>query len=228
MSQNSFRGDLHRALDALARPIPSLHSRSVAAVRAHGVEGVERSMRFGWLAGAAAVLLALAVVGVFQLENGAPVGRPLVHPPFDSGVWTEDLTLTGDVRGHVTTTVANKGPLRNTCTGKTSKAIGAYSLLLTIATDQGVWQFTVDVDHYQGPGTYTLTPDSPIYPRALLVNNRQTADWHSELPDTVVFTVDPTEEAGTISAKMSVYLAIPASTAPPETINGSWSCRTST
>jgi hypothetical protein len=227
MSQNSFRGDLHRALDELQRPVPSLHSRSIAAVRAHGVESVKRGTRFGWLAGAAAVLLALAIVGVFQLANGIPVGRPLVHPAVDSGVWTEDLTLTGDVHGHVTSTVANKGPLRNTCTGKTSKAIGKYSLLLIIATAQDVWGFTVDVDRYQGPGTYTLTPDSQNYPRTGLVNAGHTASWHSVLSDTVVFTVDPTEEAGTISATMSNF-SIPASSAPPETIDGSWSCRTST
>jgi hypothetical protein len=228
MSQNSFRGDLHRALDELERPVPSLHSRSIAAVRAHGVESVKRGTRFGWLAGAAAVLLALAIVGVFQLANGIPVGRPLDHPTVDSGVWTEDLNLTGDVHGPVTSTVANTGAVRSSCTGKTSKAIGKYSLQLTFRTDQGAWQFFVDVDPYQGPGTYMVTPDHPTSARALFANaGGGTVDWHSGADDPVVFTVDSTEEAGTVMATMSVYLSVPPGSAPPETITGRWTCRTS-
>ncbi len=109
---SAFRRDVHRALDSLARPVPALHSRSMAAVRAQDARRNERGSRFGWLAGVAAVLLALAVVGVFQLMNGALVGQKPAHPRVDSGVWAEDLTLTGDVRAHVTSTVANNGAMK--------------------------------------------------------------------------------------------------------------------
>jgi hypothetical protein len=200
----------------------------MTAVRAHGVEGVERTKRFGWLAGAAAVVLAIVVVGVFRLANGIPVGRPPVHPPVDFGVWTEDLTLTGDVSAHVTRTVANKGGVRSSCTGKTSSAVGKYSLTLTFNTNQGVWQFAVDVDPYQGPGTYTMTPGNPHPPRALIVDAARTSDWREGPDDVVVFTVDPTEEAGTVSATMSVFPSRPGASVTPETISGAWSCRTST
>jgi hypothetical protein len=193
----------------------------MAAVRAHGVRSVEQGSRFGWLVGVAAFLLALAVVGVFQLQNGAST-----HPSVNSGVWTEDLTLTGDVSAHVTSTVADKGAVRSACTGKTSRAVGKYSVTLTISTDQGVWQFDVLVDPYQGPGTYTKTGDNPNSARALIVDPARTTGLHSGPDDTVVFTVDPTEEAGTVSATMSVPYS-PAASTTPETINGTWSCRTS-
>lgn len=223
MSENSFRRDVHRTLDALARPIPGLHSGSMAAVRAQRSERAEQGSRFGWLAGAAAFLLALAVVGVFSLTNGALLGHVPAHPRADSGVWAEDLTLTGDVRAHVTSTVANNAAIPSSCTGKASTAVG-YVLILTINTDHGVWQVSVAVDPYQGPGTYTTTTDNPNSPRALMVDPQRENGWHSGPNDTVVVTVDSTEEAGTISATMSV----PYSTSTtPEIINGKWSCRTS-
>jgi len=225
MNQNSFRRDVHRALDGLARPVPGLHSLSMAAVRAKDVAGVERGSRLGWLAGATALLLTLAVVGVFQLTNGALLGHTPAHPGVDSEIWVEDLTLTGDVSAHVTSTVANKGAVRSACTGKTSRAVGKYSLTLAFSTDHGVWQFDVLVDLYQGPGTYTIV-GNPNSARALIVDPARTAGSHSGPDDTMVFTVDSTEEAGTVSATMSVpYL--PATSTTPETINGAWSCRTS-
>jgi len=223
---SDFRRDVHRALDPLARPVLGLHSRSMAAVRAKSVEGVERRSRFGWVAGAAALLLALAVVGVFQLKNGALLGHTPAHPRVDAGVWSEDLTLTGDVRAHVTSTVANQGPVASSCTGKTSEAVGKYSLTLTIGTNNGVWQFNVFVDPYQGPGTYTISAGNPRSPRALIVDPARTTGWHSGPDDAVVFTVDPTAEAGTVSATMSVPYS-PAASTNPETISGTWSCRTS-
>ncbi len=225
MSENPIRGDVHRALDALARPVPELHSRSMGAVRAQRVEGVDGGSRFGWLAGATALVLALAVVGVFLLMKGALLGYTPAQPGVNSGVWAEDLTVTGDVSAHVTSTVANAGAIRNECTGKISRTVGKYSLLLVISTDQGVWQIAVDVDPYQGPGTYTTTTDNPNSPRVWIVDAEKTS-WHSGPDDAVVFTVDSTEEAGTVSARLSARVLLPS--APPETINGTWSCRTST
>ena len=225
---NEFRRDVHRALDPLARPVPALHSRSMAAVRAQNGRSVERGSRFGWLAGVATLLLALAVVGVFQFQNRGFFGHAPTRQVVDSGVWNEDLTLTGDARGHVTSTVANTPAIRSSCTGKTSRVIGKYSLQLTFSTAQGVWQLFLDIDPYQGPGTYTVTADHPTSARALLANaGGGTVDWHSGADDSVVFTVDSTEEAGTISATMSIFLSRPPGSAPPETINGTWTCRTS-
>lgn len=230
---SEFRSDVHRALDPLARPVPALHNRSMAAVRAYDARGVDRGSRFGWLAGVAALLLAMAVVGVFQLQNGAFIGHGPTRPAVDSGIWTEDLTLTGDIRGHMTSTVANHGAIRSSCTGKTSRVIGKYSLTLTLSTDQGVWQLAVDIDPYQGPGTYTRTPATASSVRAVLVNQGRTEDWSSGPDDSVVVTVDSTEEAGTVSATMSSFLSNPAGSVPPgtfngtETINGTWTCRTS-
>lgn len=225
---SEFRRDIHRALDALAQPVPALHSRSMAAVRARDAGRVERGSRFGWLAGVATLLLALAVVGVFQLQNRGFFGHTPTRQVVDSGVWNEDLTLTGNARGHVTSSVANTPAIRSSCTGKTSRAIGKYSLQLTFSTDQGEWQLFVDIDPYQGPGTYTVTADHPTSARALLANaGGGTLDWHSGPDDPVIFTVDSTQEAGTISATMSIFLSRPPGSAPPETITGAWTCRTS-
>ena len=138
--------------------------------------------------------------------------------------WPEDLTLTGEVKAHATTPVANAGGVQSSCTGKEARAIGSYSLILALQTDHGVWQMDANVFSYKGPGTYAATQDASIL-RVAFINAERSSSWTSSPSDPLSLTVDATEEGGTISASLSLHNHVPASTI--ETVRGNWSCRTS-
>lgn len=227
MRDSRLRSDVHGSLHPLARPIPGLLSYCMDAVRAKPVQTSHRASVFRNLAGAAAVVLALTLVGVLVLRNASPYtpGAPAVQ----SAVWPEDLTLTGDINAHATTTVPNSGGIRSSCTGKYGKTIGLYQLTLAINTDHGVWQLWVIVDSYSGPGTYTVDTTRTDKARPLhggIVDPTRTRDWTAGPGDSFTFTVDPGGETGTINATFSQPQP-PVATSTPETVSGSWSCRSS-
>jgi len=89
------------------------------------------------------------------------------------------------VTGHPTSTLPDAGPTTSSCTGKYSPA--GYSLILTLPTDQGVFQLFVSVSAYHGPGTYTNGAGQQI--RGGIINPERTSSWTSVPGDAATLTV---------------------------------------
>jgi hypothetical protein len=132
--------------------------------------------------------------------------------------------LAGEVNAHATAPVPNAGGVLSSCAGKLARSAGSYTLTLALQTDHGVWQLDVTVFSYKGPGTYTATTGATVL-RVNLVDANRTASWTSAPSDPLSLSVDDTEEAGTITASLSLHSSVPATTT--ETVRGNWTCRTS-
>ena len=157
------------------------------------------------------------------LGSPAPTPGPAARPTASPGTWPEDLTLTGDITGHATVTLPDAGATTSTCSGKHSTA--GYSLILTLSTDQGVFQLFVNVPAYRSPGTYTNGGDSRQV-GAGIINPERTSSWTSVAGDAVTFTVHASQESGTIDATFGDHNHQTA--IRPETVRGTWTCRSGT
>jgi hypothetical protein len=170
-------------------------------------------------------LIVTAALAVCSCVGSPAADRaPATHPTASLGSWPQDLTLTGDVTGHPTATLPDAGPTTSSCTGKYSTA--GYSLILTLPTDQGVFQLFVTLSGYHGPGTYTNGADPGQQIRGGIINPERTSSWTSAPGDAATLTVNASQEGGTIDATFSDHNHQTASRG--ETVRGRWTCRSST
>lgn len=164
------------------------------------------------------VVTALILTGCGS--NPVPALRPSPSPVRTPATWSEDLTLSGDINAHATATAPDSGGTTSSCSGKFSTTSG-YSLILSLPTDHGIFQLFATVHAYSGPGTYTSGPSGRI--SAGIINPERTSSWTTAPDDPVTFTVNPSQESGTIDAAFSLHNHDTAAT--KEMVKGMWSCR---
>jgi hypothetical protein len=175
----------------------------------------------------------LRVVGIVALlvlaacdQTNAKVG-PSPSPVIAQGNWTQNLTLTGELSGRITTILADQGTQQTFCSGSKARngEVWASTFYTTVDASGNEWQLSINVLNFRGPGTYAnrdmqISLQAPDNSRAWL---NQDADAAARLPaDKVTFTMDRSQQSGTIDAQLTS-----ASTGKraAERIVGTWNCR---
>lgn len=159
----------------------------------------------------------LASCGIYA----TPAARLSPSPIPSPATWSEDLTLSGDINAHATATVPDRGGTTSSYSGKFSAS--GYSLILSLPTDHGVFQLFATVHTYSGPGTYTSRPSESGRISAGIINPERNSSWTTAPDDPVTFSVNPSQECGTIDAAFSLHNHDTAAT--KEMVKGMWSCR---
>jgi len=164
----------------------------------------------------AAGIVALIVLTACGQNNPPAVASP--SPVIAQGNWTLKLAFTGAITGQMTAIVPDSGDQTSACTGSKTRTGEAWADTFYGSTTAGgtVWQIAFVVKNFRGPGTYHTT-DSAIVVRSL----DKTKAWLNIARDKVTFTVDATQQSGTVSAALT-----DANTGKPALkVAGSWNCR---
>jgi hypothetical protein len=164
----------------------------------------------------AAGIVALIVFTACGQNNPVVVASP--SPVIAQGNWTQSLTFTGELTGQMTAIVADAGDQVSECTGSKTR-VGerwADTFYGNVDTSGQVWAIVFEVNNFRGPGTYHITDV------AFAVRNAdKTRVWVTVAHDKVTFTVDASQQSGTVNASLT-----DASTGKEGLkITGQWNCR---
>jgi hypothetical protein len=163
-------------------------------------------------------IVALIVLAAACDQTTAPtVASP--SPVIAQGTWTEGLTFTGDVPGQMTAIVADSAGFASACTGSKSRVgdIWADTFYGTLDSSGQTWGVVVTIPDFSGPGTYvtgsvTVEMHSPD----------ATKVWMTLTGDKVNFTIDRTQQSGTVDATMT---NAGTGKVAAEHVTGTWNCR---
>ena len=140
-------------------------------------------------------------------------------PVILQGNWTQALTLTGDVQGQMTGIVPDTADQQSACTGSKTR-VGeqwADSFYGTIDAGGQVWGIVFSIDNFGGPGTYL---DKAI---KVEMNSADVSKaWQSGVGDKVAFTIDRSQQSGTVDASLTNAAT---GKAAAQHITGRWNCR---
>ena len=114
--------------------------------------------------------------------------------------WNQNLTLTGEVTGHMTGIVADSGDQQSACTGAKPRpgqtwADEFYGL---IDSSGDVWGIDFVVLNYGGPGVYR---DQSVAVEVHDATNLKV--WENQIGDAVTFVLDHTQQSGSIDALLT-------------------------
>src|SRR5579859_3043486 len=100
-------------------------------------------------------IVALIVLAACDSTTVKTVASP--SPVIPQGNWTESLRFTGDVKGEITGIVTDTATTQSICSGAKARNGQPWSdsFFATLDSTGQVWQFTILVDNFRGPGTYT-------------------------------------------------------------------------
>jgi hypothetical protein len=166
------------------------------------------------LAGIVVALFVLTACGQ-QTANVGPSPSPVIA----QGNWTQNLKLTGDLVGQITSIIPDQGTQQTFCSGTKVRNGESWSdtFYATVDTSGAEWQVSIVVENFRGPGTYG-TKDVKI---ALQAPDNSKA-WLNQESDKVTFVIDRTFQSGTIDAALTSAFS---GKAGAERVTGSWNCR---
>src|SRR5438552_15250763 len=121
------------------------------------------------------MLRVVGIVALFVLaacdQTNAKVG-PSPSPVIAQGSWTQNLTLTGELPGRITTIVADQGTQQTFCSGAKARngETWASTFYTTLDSTGSEWQLSINVANFRGPVSYSdrdvqLSPPAPDRPR---------------------------------------------------------------
>ena len=162
-------------------------------------------------------IVALFVLAACDSTTAKVTASP--SPVIPQGNWSQDLALTGDLSGHITTIVPDSPTQQSTCSGSKVRngEVWADSFFTVVGSSGDQWQLTIVVQNFRGPGAYTNGDVNVV-----LQSPDNTKAWLSLSADKVTFTIDRSQQSGTIDA--SLTNASSGNTAA-EHIKGTWNCR---
>lgn len=162
-------------------------------------------------------IVALVVLTACGQNNAKAPPSP--SPVIAQGTWSENLTLTGDVPGQISGIVPDTETQQSTCSGAKTRLgeVWADSFFATVDSSSSNWQMTFVIDNFRGPGTY-MNGDVNV----VLQSPDNTKAWLNLSGDKVTFTIDRSQQSGTIDATMTNATSGKAGT---EHITGHWNCR---
>ena len=170
-------------------------------------------------------IVALVVLTACGQQTANPGPSP--SPVIAQGNWNQNLTLTGDLAGQITSIVSDQGTQQTFCSGTKVRNGETWSntFYTTVDSSGNEWQLNIAVENFRGPGTYTdkdvkMSLQSPDNSQAWL--NQPADPITNQAADTVTFTIDRTLQSGT----MDVWLTNAFSGKhAAEHITGTWNCR---
>ena len=163
-------------------------------------------------------IVALFVLAACGSQNTAkPVASP--SPIIPAGNWNVSLTFKGDVAGQMTGITPDTETQQSFCSGIKARngEVWSDSFYGTIGAASQVWQLTIAVENFRGPGTYT----QPAVNIALQSPDNTKA-WLNQPGDKIKFTIDRTLQSGTLDASLT---SADSGKAGSEHITGTWNCR---
>jgi hypothetical protein len=164
----------------------------------------------------AAGIVALIVLAACNSNSPKPAQSP--SPIVAQGSWTENITFSGEVTGHMAGIIPDVGEQKSQCTGgRTHNGdTWADSFYGTVDSGSDVWGVVFQIINFRGPGTYL---DSSA---TVEVHSADTTKvWQSRGTDKVTFTLDRSQQAGTIHATLTN-----ATTGKDGlTLTGQWNCK---
>src|SRR5215469_2004952 len=147
-------------------------------------------------AGIVALCVLVAACGESSAASKASPSAPAVQH-----TWSQDLTLAGDVSGHMSGIVADVGTQTSACTGAKPRPGQTWSdkFYGTIDASGNVWGIDFVIQNYGGPGTYDTKAVA-----VQLHSQDDTQVWqNTSAADRVVFTMDRSGQTGTIDAQLT-------------------------
>ena len=167
------------------------------------------------VAGIVALIVLATACG--QTTPDAVVASP--SPVIAQGTWSESLTFTGDTTGQMTAIVADTGDLLSACTGSKSRTgeVWADTFYGTVDSSGVIYGLVFTVKNFSGPGTYTSGAMTVEMHSADL-----TRVWLTLDGDKVNFTIDRTQQSGTLDATMT---SAATGKAASEHVTGHWNCQ---
>jgi hypothetical protein len=146
----------------------------------------------------AAGIVALFVLAACGQNNAIAVASP--SPVIAQGNWTQNLTFTGGITGQMTGIAADSGDQVSQCTGAKTRngEQWADTFFGVIDASGQVWAIAFVVNNFRGPGAYHSADVSLV-----VRSNDQKRQWLNLLRDNVTFTLDPSQQSGTVNAALS-------------------------
>src|SRR5438067_10936873 len=167
-------------------------------------------------------LFVLAACGQTTVNAG-----PSPSPVIAAGNWNQNLTLSGDLPGQITTVVPDQGTQQTFCSGAKVRNGETWSdsFYAAIDTSGSQWQLNIIVENFRGPGTYSsrdvkISLQAPDSSKAWLNQDADTANHLAA--DKVTFVIDRTFQSGTIDAFLT---NASSGKRGAEHITGTWNCR---
>lgn len=143
---------------------------------------------------------------------------PSPTPIVAQGTWTQNLTFTGEVAGHMSGIVPDIGTQQSQCTGGRTHNGETWADFFYGTVDAGgqVWGVVFQINNFRGPGTYE---NSSI---TVEVHNPDASKvWQSRGSDKVTFILDRDQQSGTVDATLTNA----TSGQDGLQVKGSWNCR---
>jgi hypothetical protein len=164
----------------------------------------------------AAGIVALIVFTACGQNNSAAVASP--SPVIAQGNWTQGLTFTGEITGHMNGIVADSGVQVNACTGSKTRngEQWADTFYGTIDKSGRVWEIGFLVRNFRGAGTYQ-SADMSLVVRSADMRRA----WLNLARDKVTFTLNSSQQSGTVTAALTDA----SSGKQGLKITGQWNCR---
>ena len=176
------------------------------------------------------MLRLVGIVALFVLaacnQSSAKVG-PSPSPVIPEGNWNENLTLSGDLPGHITAILPDQAGQQTSCSGAKARNGETWSdsFYTTVDASGSTWLVSIVIENFRGPGTYSakdvkVALQSPDNSQAWL--NQDADPTQSLAADKVTFTITRDQQSGTLDA----FLTNAASgKRGAERITGNWNCR---
>ncbi|HEX2646657.1 MAG TPA: hypothetical protein VHO95_05485 [Candidatus Dormibacteraeota bacterium] len=168
------------------------------------------------------MLRSAGIVALFVLAacgQTTAATEPSPSPVIAQGIWTQALTLTGDLPGQITSILPDDGAQVSICSGGKARNGDTWSesFYATVDSTGDQWQMSISIDIFRGPGTYT---NKDIH--VVLQSPDNSKAWLNQDADKVTFTIERSQQSGTIDAQLTN--AATGKTAA-ERITGHWNCR---
>ena len=164
----------------------------------------------------AAGIVALIVLAACNGTSAKPPSSPT--PIVAQGNWTENLTFSGEISGHMATIVPDVGDQHSQCTGGRTHNGETWANLFygTVDASGVVWGVVFQIKNFRGPGTYQ---GSSI---TIEVHSTDTTKvWQTGTADKVMFTLDRSQQSGTVNATLTNATSGKSGLQ----LTGNWNCR---
>ena len=151
------------------------------------------------------MLRVAGIVALFVLLTacGGSSAAPAVSPSTAAvaSTWAQDLTLRGDVSGHMTGIVADNGDQQSACTGAKPRAgqTWADEFFGQIDESGDVWGIDFVILNYGGPGVYR---DQNVAVEVHDATNPLKV-WENQNTEPVTFVLDHSQQSGTVDALLT-------------------------
>lgn len=164
----------------------------------------------------AAGIVALIVLAACNQTSAKPPASPT--PIVAQGSWTENLTFSGEISGHMAAIVPDIGDQHSQCTGGRTHNGGTWANFFYGTVDAGgdVWGVVFQIKNFRGPGTYqgsSITIE--------VHSTDATKVWQTGSADKVTFTLDRSQQAGTVDATLTNATTGKSGLQ----LSGNWNCR---